>query len=164
MSGTGLAYVSVAVRDVESVADTFERHFHLPRFNQDIADSKRQAPVFAVGRTNIALFELGDPFVGGAEKTGVHHMAVAVENLAQAAQDVAAVGLEPYSAKPVFGLGNTTRMLLDDTTGLPVRFSNSSAASSERQAVHEHNSASASSRQMLEANSTTLEGSWLLMP
>ena len=53
---------------------------------------------------------------------------------------------------------------LEDTTGLPVSFSSSSTASSERQAVQEQSKASASSRQILEANSTTLSGSWSLMP
>ena len=41
---------------------------------------------------------------------------------------------------------------LELTTGLPVRRSSSATASSERQAVHEHSSASASGRQTLEAN------------
>jgi hypothetical protein len=63
MIGNGLAYVAVAVRDVEAVAETLERDFQLPRSEFQMAESQRQAPVFPVGRTNMALFELGDPFL-----------------------------------------------------------------------------------------------------
>src|SRR5947207_1729682 len=53
---------------------------------------------------------------------------------------------------------------LELTTGLPVSRSNSATASSERQAVHEHSSESASGRHAFDANATTSSGSWSLIP
>ena len=50
------------------------------------------------------------------------------------------------------------------TTGRPVRASMALAASTERHAVQEQSSASASGRHAREANSTTDSGSWSLMP
>jgi hypothetical protein len=47
---------------------------------------------------------------------------------------------------------------LDETTGLPVRRSSSATASTERHAVHEQSSASASGRQTREAKATTSPG------
>ena len=111
MIGDGLAYVGVVVRDVAAVAEILERDFELPRGVCEIGDSGRVAPVFPVGRTALALFELGDSFVGGAEKTGLHHMAVSVEGLAEARRAAAAVGLPVLAAAP--GLRGAGRILLD---------------------------------------------------
>ena len=84
MIGNSLAYVGVVVRDVPAVAEILERDFELPRADCDMGDSGRQAPVFPVGQTALVLYELGDPFVGGAEKAGLHHMAVSVSGLVSA--------------------------------------------------------------------------------
>ena len=113
MIGTGLAYVSVVVRDVEAVAAILERDFQLPRSEHPNGSTGRQAPVFAVGRTQVALFETGDPFVGGAEKTGVHHMAVSANDLENEARDAAERGLPALSSQPEAGLGTARRLLLD---------------------------------------------------
>ena len=113
MIGTGLAYVSVVVRDVEAVAAILERDFQLPRSDHPNGSTGQQAPVFAVGRTQIALFETGDPFVGGAEKTGVHHLAVSVDDLENAAKDAAERGLPALPSRPSTGLGAARRLLLD---------------------------------------------------
>ena len=113
MIGNGLAYVGVVVRDVSAVAEVLERDFELPRANCEIADSGRQAPVFPVGRTALALFELGDTFVGGAEKTGLHHMAVSVDGLVSAGFDAYAARLRVLTAEPQPGLGGARRVLLD---------------------------------------------------
>ena len=116
MIGNGLAYVGVVVRDVPAVAEILERDFELPRAVCDIGDSGRQAPVFPVGRTALALFELGDPFVGGAEKTGLHHLAVSVDGLVSAGFDAYAARLRVLTAEPQPVLGGTRRVLLDPAT------------------------------------------------
>ena len=69
--------------------------------------------MFPVGKTALALFELGDPFVGGAEKTGLHHMAVSVAGLVSAGVDAYAAGLHVRTAEPQPGLGGTRRFLLE---------------------------------------------------
>ena len=113
MFGRGLSYVGVVVRDVPAVAEILERDFELPRANCDVGDSGQQAPVFPVGETALALFELGDPFVRGAEKTGLHHMAVTVDGLEGAVQEAAGIGLPVVSTEPEPGLGGSRRVLLN---------------------------------------------------
>ena len=113
MIGNGLAYVGVVVRDAPAVAEILERDFELPRAQCAIGDSGRQAPVFPVGQTALALFELGDPFVGGAEKTGLHHMAVSVDGLVGAMLAAAETGLPTLSVEPEPGLDGARRVLLD---------------------------------------------------
>lgn len=118
MIGDGLAYVAVAVRDVAAVAQTLEQDFLLPRWDCAIGTSQRQTPVFTVGRTALALFELGDPFVGGAEKTGVHHLAVSVDDPGRAAAQAAENGVPSLSTQSEAGqteagLGGASRLLLD---------------------------------------------------
>ena len=112
MFGKGLSYVGVVVRDVPAVAEILERDFELPRANCDIGDSGQQAPVFPLGETALALFELGDPFVRGAEKTGLHHMAIAVEEIDAAVKEAADLGLPAVSAAEP-GLAGSRRVLLD---------------------------------------------------
>ena len=113
MIGNSLAYVGVVVRDVPAVAEILERDFELPRADCDMGDSGRQAPVFPVGRTALVLYELGDPFVGGAEKAGLHHMAVSVSGLVSAGVDAYSAGLHVRTPEPQPGLGGTRRFLLD---------------------------------------------------
>ena len=113
MFGNGLSYIGVVVRDVPAVAGILERDFELPRAACRIGGSDREAPVFPVGETALALFELGDPFVGGAEKTGVHHMAIAVEGIDEAITEAAGLKLPVVSSTPEAGLGGSRRVLLD---------------------------------------------------
>jgi len=118
MIGTGLAYVGVVVRDVAAVAAILERDFLLPRTDHAIGSTGRQAPVFAVGQSAVALFEIGDPFVGGVEKTGVHHLAVSVDDPEAAAREASRNGVPALSkgsktGTPEAGLGGTLRCLLD---------------------------------------------------
>jgi methylmalonyl-CoA epimerase len=111
--GRGLAYLSVVVRDAPAVAEALERDFLLSRSDLHVGSSGRRAPVFAIGRTPVALFEIGDDFVGGAEKTGVHHIAVAVADPDRAAQEAVRKGLAVVSDRPEVGLGGANRLLLD---------------------------------------------------
>lgn len=113
MIGNGLAYVGVVVRDVSTVAGILERDFDLPRGTCEMGDTGRRAPVFPVGQTALALFELGDPFVGGAEKTGLHHIAVTVEGLVGRVLDAADMGLPAVDVEAEPGLDGVRRVLLD---------------------------------------------------
>ncbi len=113
MIGQSLAYLSVVVRDVPAVAKILERDFLLPRSDLHVGSTGRNVPVFAVGRTPVALFEIGDPFVGGAEKTGVHHIAVSVADPEGAGREAARQGVPVVSSQPEAGLGSAKRLLLD---------------------------------------------------
>ena len=113
MIGNGLAYVGVVVRDVSTVAGILERDFDLPRGTCEIGDTGRRAPIFPVGQTALALFELGDPFVGGAEKAGLHHIAVTVEGLVGRVLDADELGLPAVDVEAEPGLDGVRRVLLD---------------------------------------------------
>ncbi len=116
MIGSGLAYVSVAVRDVDAVAEMLNRDFKMEPVMMTVGSSGARAPVFPVGDTAIALFELGDPFVGGAERTGVHHLAVEVFGPVGAGLDASELGMPVTSDTLEWGLGGAQRLLLDPRT------------------------------------------------
>jgi Glyoxalase/Bleomycin resistance protein/Dioxygenase superfamily len=112
MIGRKLAYIALIVSDVEATAATFARDFGLRRTDCAVGDTHRTAPVFGVGATALALFPPGDPFVGNASKTGVHHMAFAVEDLHGAMAIAAAAGVLPVEREPTIGLGGARRLRL----------------------------------------------------
>ena len=73
MMSRQLAYAALVVRDVEATAEAFERGFGLRRVSLSVGDDGAPAPVFAVGKSALALFPPGHPFVNGRERPGVHH-------------------------------------------------------------------------------------------
>ena len=113
MIGNGLAYLSVVVRDVPAVAEMLNRDFKLEASMMTVGSTGSRAPVFPVGDTAIALFEVGDPFVGGAERTGVHHLAVSVDFPVSAGFDAGELGFPMLSDSLEWGVGGTQRLLLD---------------------------------------------------
>ena len=118
MIGNGLAYLSVVVRDVAAVAEMLTRDFSLEASMMTIGDSGTRAPVFPIGETAVALFEVGDPFVGGVERTGVHHLAVEVFGPVSASLDTAKLGMPILSDSLEWGIGGSQRLLLDpESTG-----------------------------------------------
>jgi len=118
MIGNGLAYVSAAVRDPQGVAGILERDFRLRRTDCAVGETGRTAPVLVVGDTAVVLFDIGDPFVGGAEMTGVHHLAVSTENLESAAREAQRLQVPSLPGRSEAGLAGARRILLDpDATG-----------------------------------------------
>ena len=113
MIGSGLAYVSVVVRDVSAVAEMLNRDFNLEASMLTVGSSGARVPVFPIGETAIALFELGDPFVSGSERTGIHHIAVEVSGPVSAGVDATQKGMPVLSSALEWGLGGTQRLLLD---------------------------------------------------
>ena len=112
MIGNGLAYLSVVVRDVAAVAEMLQQDFKLEASMLTVGSEGKRTPVFPVGETAVALFEVGDPFVGGAERTGVHHLAVSVDFPVSSALTAAEVGIPMLSESLEWGLGGTQRLLL----------------------------------------------------
>lgn len=120
MTGKDLAYVALVVSDVEAAAAMWQRDFGLPRTDCRIGDTGRSAPVLRLGGTALALFAPGDPFVEGEQRTGVHHIALAVEDPEGAAQTAAAAGIAIAEPAPVTGLEGSPRWCLstDATRGI----------------------------------------------
>ena len=91
MYGSEVAYVALVVADVERAAQMFEKDFGLIR--RDKVLDGRSIPMLSVGATALALVGIGDPFVDGSNFTGVHHIALAVDDIENAANDVTKRGV-----------------------------------------------------------------------
>ena len=83
MLTTELAYVAAVTRDVDAAARVFGNVLGLPRADLP-GPGGSDVPVFAAGRSALALFEPGDPGVDGADRTGIHHIALAAKDPAAA--------------------------------------------------------------------------------
>jgi methylmalonyl-CoA epimerase len=121
MLGRCLTYVALVVTDTEATASVFERIFGLRKTDCPIGTSGRSVPVFSVGKSALALFPPDDPFVGGAAKPGVHHIALGVENLSTAADLVTSQNITLDNHEPIFGLNDTRRLGLDVRSTAGVR-------------------------------------------
>ena len=109
-----IAYVALVSSDPVFAASVCERHFGLPR--ADLSSPAGAVPVFALGRSALALFPPGHPLVEGAERPCVHHIALAVDDLDAAAARANAAGT------PAIGLDGrrTHRLAREATNGVRV--------------------------------------------
>ncbi|HEV8640678.1 MAG TPA: VOC family protein [Methylomirabilota bacterium] len=112
MIGKSLTYVALIVNDVEAAAAGLQRDFDLTRVDCRVGRGERRAPVLPIGASALALFAPGDPFVGGATATGVHHVALGVEDLRAAAGAASVAGIALGEATASDGLGGGRRLLL----------------------------------------------------
>lgn len=119
-----LAYVTVASVDVERTAHVLSVHFGLPR-SLHLPDAKAPPiPLYAVGETALAVVPIGDPFINGDTRPGVHHVVFASEDPESAAAQ-AATRLDCKVATAEPGLDGATRFALPPaaTEGVKVYFS-----------------------------------------
>ena len=111
-----LAYVAVVVDDPEGVATFFERDLGLAR--SEVASPAGAIPWVAVGGSAVALFGPGHEFVGGAVRSGVHHVAIEASDPAAHAAER---GFTAGGTTP--GLGGGRQVMLDAhaTCGIATR-------------------------------------------
>lgn len=121
MVGENLAYAALVVSDVETTVVRFQRDFGLRRTDCAVGGSGRRTPVLSVGRSGLALFGPGDPFVGGQSTPGIHHIALGVKDPVMAAQRAAAAGIAIADAEPGEGLNGARRVLLSPEATAGVR-------------------------------------------
>jgi len=110
-----LAWVGLVSTDVDAAATVFERHLGLPR--SDLESGAGPVPVFSIGRSALAVFPAGHPLLEGDAKPGVHHIALGVEDVQQAA---AAAGI-PVARGAAPGLGGRRCIALDRGATVGVR-------------------------------------------
>jgi len=112
-----IAYVALVAND-PAAAGVFERHFGLPR--HELSSEAGPVPLFALGRSALALFPPGHPLVDGATKPGVHHIAFGVDDLDAAAARAVAASTPPADSAPAPGLGGRRirRLARDATVGV----------------------------------------------
>jgi methylmalonyl-CoA/ethylmalonyl-CoA epimerase len=115
-----LAYVALASNDPAATCATLERHFGLPRV--EFASSDGPVPVFAIGRSALAVFPLGHSMLEGAGKPGVNHISLGVEDVVAAANQAGAAGVQAVG-HATGGLGGRKVIALDPalTVGVRVR-------------------------------------------
>jgi catechol 2,3-dioxygenase-like lactoylglutathione lyase family enzyme len=88
-----------------------EKHFGLARSEHKAGETGRLIPMFAVGETAIGLVPVGDPFVDGDPRPGVHHLAFAsADPVASAARAADQLGCSPKAEEA--GLADTSRVAL----------------------------------------------------
>jgi hypothetical protein len=117
VSVAGLAYVALAVRDVDATAKTLEQQFELGRREAQLPDG-RSVPLLGIGDSALALFAADDPFLGGEATTGVHHIAIAA---ADPANLVESIGIAPGEFDTAPGLDGRPELRLDADATCGVR-------------------------------------------
>lgn len=110
MYGAEVAYIALVAADVEAAARMFEKDYELRRSTKKL--DGREVPLLSVGKTALALFAPGDPYVGGTQHTGVHHIALAVDDLDNAMNDIGKRGVAFEIGKIETGLDDGKRALL----------------------------------------------------
>jgi catechol 2,3-dioxygenase-like lactoylglutathione lyase family enzyme len=122
MLNNRLSYVTIACVDADRTANVLEKHFELAR-SEHKSEAGRVIPMFAVGETAVGVVPVGDPFVDGDPRPGVHHVAFeSADPVASAAQAAAQLRCSPGGAEA--GLGGTTRIALpsEATEGVKAYF------------------------------------------
>ena len=112
-----IAYVALASSNPDDTCRVLEKHFGLARSEFDSAQG--QVPVFALGRSALAVFPLGHPLLDGDAKAGVHHIALGVDDVDAAARRAAEAGAK--AGQPADGLGGRKTVSLDRTGTAGVR-------------------------------------------
>ena len=118
MISKNLAWVGLVSNNVDAAAAVFATHLGLPR--SDLASAEGPVPVFAIGRSALALFPPGHSMVNGESKPGVHHIALGVDDLDEATRTAAAAGIKATGA-PARGLGAARCVMLDRDATVGVR-------------------------------------------
>jgi catechol 2,3-dioxygenase-like lactoylglutathione lyase family enzyme len=119
MYGKELSYVALIVDDVDAAAGKLERDFGLLRTSHRSAQGST-VPFLSVGRSALALFGPGDPYVGGERRTGVHHIALAVDDVQAARKQLSERNLAFENDGFEDGIDGSHRALLslDATNGI----------------------------------------------
>jgi methylmalonyl-CoA epimerase len=120
MSFDQLSYVAIVTKDIAAATRFFSSTLDLARTDVSAGSAARTVPLFAVGRSAIALFAPGDPFLDGEQRTGVHHIALGARNPDEAAAHAEAAGIA-ILADATIGLQNCRRRALDPRATAGVR-------------------------------------------
>lgn len=117
MNGYDLAYVALAVRDMDAASVVLGEDLGLERLS--LTGHGGPVTAFGIGKTALALFEVGDPFLA-SERAGVDHIAFTADDPRAAAlgggfEAVMNVGT---------GLGDAEQVLINGsaTQGVATRF------------------------------------------
>lgn len=110
--GDELAYVALVVDDVEAAAAVWQNDFDLERSDHATGDGRESVPLFRIGHTALALFSSHATCLGEPAATGVHHLALAVEDLDAASDGLVQAGVAAETGNMEPGLDGGRRLLL----------------------------------------------------
>ena len=113
-----IAYVALVSNDPVAAANVFERHFGLSR--TELSSAAGPVPVFALGRSALAVFPPRHPLVEGEARPGVHHIALGVDDVEATAARAAAAGAPAEGAESGLGGRRIRRLTRAATAGVRV--------------------------------------------
>jgi len=118
MYGNEVAYIALVAANVEAAANMFEKDYALRRSTKKM--DGRDVPILSVGKTALAVFAPGDPYVDGTPHTGVHHIALSVDDLDDAMSDIGqrGVAFETGSAESSLDGGKRALLSIKATNGI----------------------------------------------
>jgi len=106
MTTSYVEHIGIAVKNLQESIHLYENILGAPCYNvEEIPDQKVRTAFFHIGQTKIELLESTDP-EGPVSKfierkgEGVHHIAFAVANLAEALREVEAKGFQLIDKHP----------------------------------------------------------------
>lgn len=106
MKPSHIEHIGIAVSNLESAISLYEKIFGLKCYNiEEVAEQKVRTAFFMVGQTKIELLQSTDPegpvakFIA-ARGEGVHHIALAVENIEENLKHAGEQGIRLIDAKP----------------------------------------------------------------
>lgn len=85
---------------------------HAPEHFEEVAEQKVKTAFFSVGEANLELLEATDPdspiakYIEKNGRGGIHHICVAVKNVAQKLEELKAAGMSLIDEKPRRGAHN----------------------------------------------------------
>ncbi len=106
MSISHIEHIGIAVRNLKEAVQKYESIFGISCYKiEEVTEQKVRTAFFQIGQTKIELLESDDP-EGPVNKfikrkgEGVHHIAVAVENLADTLKEIEKKGFQVIDRKP----------------------------------------------------------------
>ncbi len=106
MKPTHIEHIGIAVKSIESAIPYYEKVLGLKCYNiEEVKDQKVKTAFFMVGQTKLELLESTDPegpigkFIE-KKGEGIHHIAFAVNNVADALAEAEAAGVQLIDKAP----------------------------------------------------------------
>jgi catechol 2,3-dioxygenase-like lactoylglutathione lyase family enzyme len=93
----------------------------LTRTDVGVANTSRTVPIFAVGKSALAVFATDDPFLGGTARAGLHHIAFSAGDPEHLATGLQAQDLFRSTESAGRGLANGKRVALNPSRTAGVR-------------------------------------------
>jgi methylmalonyl-CoA/ethylmalonyl-CoA epimerase len=106
MTASHIEHIGIAVKNLEEAVQMYESIFGISCYKiEEVPDQKVRTAFFQIGQSKIELLESNDP-EGPVNKfierkgEGIHHIAIAVENLTETLKEMEVKGFQIIDKKP----------------------------------------------------------------